>query len=286
MAPRSVAITGSSTGIGRAAALWLDRHGWTVFAGVRKGSDADSLREEASDRLHTFMIDVADQASIEAAAKTIDEQTGGRLDGLVNNAGISVQGPLEYLPLDDLRRQFEVNVTGQVAVTQAFLPQIRAATGRIVFVGSVAGRAPTMPFLAPYGGSKKALEAVAEALRTELSPSGIRVSIIEPGSVDTVIWDKGDSTFDEMIESLPPEGRERYETALGRARKIGVAVGRRGISPDKVAAKIEHALASPRPRFRYLIGKDAAAQLVGGALTPPRVRDRTINKVLGFTRRR
>jgi NAD(P)-dependent dehydrogenase (short-subunit alcohol dehydrogenase family) len=284
MTPRSVVITGSSTGIGRSAALWLDGHGWNVFAGVRKESDAESLRGDASDRLQTFMIDVSDQASIEAAAKTVGEQVGGRLHGLVNNAGITVQGPVEYLSLDDLRRQFEVNVIGQVAVTQAFLPMIRAATGRIVFIGSVAGRAPTMPFLAPYGGSKKALEGVAEALRTELSSSGIRVSIIEPGSVATEIWDKGDATFDEMIDALPPEGRERYEKALGRARKVAAAVGNRGISPDKVASKVEHALASPRPRFRYLIGVDAAAQVIGGKVTPPSVRDKTIRKVLGFDR--
>lgn len=285
MAPRNVLITGCSTGIGRSTALWLDRRGWNVFAGVRKESDAESLRAESSDRLQTVMIDVADQASIDAAAKSIGEQTGGRLDGLVNNAGITVQGPLEYLDLDDLRRQFEVNVTGQVATTQAFLPLIRAATGRIVLVGSVAGRAPTMPFIGPYGASKKALEGIAEAMRTELHPWGISVSIVEPGVVATDIWNKGDATFDDMIGSLPPEGRDRYERALNKARRIASVIGGRGFPADKVAEKIEHALVSSRPRFRYLIGKDAAFQAYIGKLAPTRIRDRTAAKILGFTRR-
>jgi NAD(P)-dependent dehydrogenase (short-subunit alcohol dehydrogenase family) len=286
MTSRTVAITGSSTGIGRAAALWLDRHGWKVFAGVRKESDGEALREKASNRLEPFLIDVADQASIDAAAKTVAAATEGRLAGLVNNAGISVQGPLEYLPLDDIRRQLEVNVTGQIAVTQAFLPQLREARGRIVFVGSVAGRAPTLPFIGPYGGSKKALEGFAEALRSELLPWDIKVSVVEPGSVATEIWDKGDDTFDDLIESLPPEGRERYEKVLGKARKIGKITGGRGISPDKVAEKIEHALAAPRPRFRYLIGKDAYAQAYIGNLSPIAMRDRAIGKILGYSKRR
>ena len=277
---RSVLITGTSTGIGRAAALRLDAKGWTVFAGVRKEQDGEALREEASSRLQTVLIDVADQASIDAAAKVVGDATGGTLHGLVNNAGITVQGPLEDLPLDDLRRQFEVNVTGQVAVTQAFLPGLRTATGRIVFVGSVAGRGPSLPFLSPYAGSKKALEAVAESLRHELHPWRMHVSIVEPGSVATEIWEKGDSTFDDMIAALPDEGRKRYETALGRARRIAGAVGRRGISADKVAVKIEHALTASRPRFRYLIGMDAYAQTYLGNATPVTLRSRTVGKVL------
>lgn len=283
---KSVLVTGCSTGIGRATALRLAAKGWRVFAGVRKESDAEDLRRQASSHFTTLLIDVADQALIDEAAKEVSEATDGRLDGLVNNAGITVQGPLEYLPLDDLRRQFEVNVTGQVAVTQALFPRLRAAGGRIVFVGSVAGRAPTLPFLAPYGASKKALEAVAEALRHELFASGMSVSIIEPGSVATEIWDKGDSTFDDMIDALPAEGRRQYEKALGRARKIAGAVGRRGIPAERVAAKIEHALSSSRPRFRYLIGKDAYAQAYVGNATPVSLRSRSLSKVLGFDRRR
>ena len=283
---KTVLITGSSTGIGRASALRLDKNGWTVFAGVRKETDADSLRKEASDRLQPMMIDVADQASIESAAKLISDSTGGHLDALVNNAGITVQGPIEYLALDDLRRQLEVNVTGQVAVTQAMLPQLRAATGRIVFVGSVAGRAPSLPFLSPYAASKKALEAVAESLRHELHPWRMSVSIVEPGSVATEIWDKGDSTFDDLLEAIPPEGRERYEPALHKARKLAGAVGRRGISADKVAQKIEHALTSSHPRFRYLIGVDAFAQAYIGNATPVSMRSRSFGKLLDHGRRR
>lgn len=285
MPSRSVVISGCSTGIGRATALRLDRLGWTVFAGVRKEADGESLKAESSSRLETVMLDVTDEASREAAAKTVADATGGRIDGLVNNAGVSVQGPIEYLPLDDLRRQFEVNVTGQVGMTQAFLPQLRATRGRIVFVGSVAGRAPTPPFLSPYGGSKKALEAVAEALRHELYPWRMYVSVVEPGSVATDIWEKGDSTFDGMIDALPPEGRERYESSLRKARRFAQSTGNRGIPADKVASRIEHALTSKSPRLRYLIGIDAFAQTYVGRLAPITLRSRAIGKVLGYKRR-
>src|SRR5205809_5130593 len=168
---RNVLITGASTGIGRACAIALDRSGFRVFAGVRKAADGDALRSE-SPRIEPVIIDVTDQATIDAAAKQIDE-----LYGLVNNAGITVAGPVEYLPVDDVRRQFEVNVFGHLAVTQAFLPLIRKARGaRIVFMSSVGGRVPSSPFLSPYNASKHALESFGDALRVELAPWDIRVS--------------------------------------------------------------------------------------------------------------
>ena len=282
--PRSVLITGSSTGIGRAAALHMDALGWVVYAGVRKESDGLELSDAASTRLHPVIIDVADQASITAAAKNVAEQTGGRLDGLVNNAGITVQGPLEYLPLDDLRKQLEVNVVGQVAVTQAFLPQLREATGRVVFVGSVAGRAFTLPFIGPYGASKKAIGAIGEALRMELKPWNIKVSVLEPGSVATPIWEKGDASFDEELAALPDEAQQRYGRVLDKARKIAAATGRRGIPAEKVAAKVEHALTSKRPRLHYLIGADAFAQTYLLSPSPTSMKERAIGKLLGFGR--
>ena len=281
MGTKSVLVTGASTGIGRSTALHMDRLGWDVYAGVRKDSDAEALDAAGSSRLTPVIIDVADGASIEAAAKTVSEVTGASgLGGLVNNAGITVQGPLEYLSLDDLRSQFEVNVVGQVAVTQAFLPLIRKGKGRLVFMSSIAGRTRALPLVGPYSASKRALEAIAEAYQDELAPWDIKVSSIEPGSIATEIWAKGDETFDDILNSLPAEGRARYEKAAHKGRKLAAATGRRGISPEKVAAKVAHTLTSSRPHSRYLVGNDAKARAFVEPLIPRPVRRRATKKML------
>ncbi len=281
MDPKTVVITGASTGIGRACALRLDKAGWNVFAGVRKREDGEMLRREGSPRVVPLRLDVTDAASIEESARRVAEATGERgLDGLVNNAGITVQGPLEYLELDDLRNQLEVNVVGQIAVTQAFLPALRRATGRIVFMSSIAGRAGALPLIGPYSASKRALEALAESLRVELLPWGIRVALIEPGSIATPIWAKGDETFDALLAALPAEGRERYGEALNRGRKIGAQTGERGIPPEKVADKVEHALTSSRPRFRYLVGIDAKTRAYMEPTLPTWAKHKTLSRIL------
>ncbi len=222
--PGAVLITGASTGIGAAAALRLDRAGFRVFAGVRKPADGEALRAQASARLTPIIIDVTDQASIDAAAAEVTQTIGGTgLAGLVNNAGISVAGPIELVPVDDLRRQLEVNVIGQVAVTQAFMPLIRAARGRVVFIGSIGGRMST-PFLGPYSASKFALEAIADAMRVEMRPWRIHVAIVEPGSIKTPFWDKGLSDAEVMERKLTPEGHALYDDAIaavqGRRRRV------------------------------------------------------------------
>ena len=281
MGVKSVLVTGASTGIGRATALHMDRLGWDVYAGVRKERDGEALEKESSDRLTPVIVDVADGASIEAAVKTVTEASAGTgLGGLVNNAGITVQGPLEYLPIDELRTQFEVNVVGQVAVTQAFLPLIRKGRGRLVFMSSIAGRTRALPLIGPYSSSKRALEAIGEAFQDELAPWDIKVSLIEPGSIATEIWEKGDATFDDLIAALPPEGRERYEKAANKGRKLAAASGRRGIPAERVAEKVAHALTSPRPRSRYLVGADAKARAVVEPLVPSKVRRRATKKML------
>lgn len=281
MNSKTVLVTGASTGIGRASVLHMDRLGWDVYAGVRKESDGDALAKEGSPRLTPVILDVTDSATIEAAAKSIGEATGSAgLGGLVNNAGITVQGPLEYLALDDMRKQLEVNVVGQLAVTQAFLPLIRKGTGRIVFMSSIAGRARALPLVGPYSASKRALEAVAEGLEDELLPWDIKVSLIEPGSVATGIWEKGDSTFDELVAALPPEGRERYEKAANKGRKLAMATGKRGIPPEKVAEKVGHALTSQHPHFRYLVGKDAKARTFLEPLVPGWLRSKGVKRLL------
>ena len=281
MNSKTVLITGASTGIGRASARHMDRLGWDVFAGVRKETDGDALAKEASSRLTPVILDVTDSATIEAAAKSIGEATGSAgLGGLVNNAGITVQGPLEYLSLDEMRKQLEVNVVGQLAVTQAFLPLIRKGKGRLVFMSSIAGRARALPLVGPYSASKRALEAIGEGLHDELLPWDIKVSLIEPGSVATEIWEKGDSTFDELIEALPPEGRERYEKAAHKGRKLAAATGRRGIPPERVADKVAHALTSQHPRFRYLVGIDAKARALVEPLIPGSLRKKGVKRML------
>ncbi|MDQ3985653.1 MAG: SDR family oxidoreductase [Actinomycetota bacterium] len=283
MTSRTVVITGASTGIGRACALRLDNKGWTVFAGVRKEQDGVRLENDSSGHLRSVIVDVTDQESIAAAAKTVSEASNGRgLNALVNNAGITVQGPLEYLDLDELRRQFEVNVFGQIAMTQACLPELRVATGRIVFVSSIAGRAPSLPLIGPYGASKKALEGLAESLRGELLPWDLPVSLIEPGSIDTPIWEKGDATLEDLIDDLPEEGRRRYEDALRRGRRLAMSTGRRGIPPEKVAEVVERALSARRPRLRYLVGLDARARAFVEPVIPEFVRERAVRRMLGY----
>jgi NAD(P)-dependent dehydrogenase (short-subunit alcohol dehydrogenase family) len=270
-------VTGASTGIGEATARWLDNRGHRVFAGVRRAEDAARLRGTASERLVPVRLDVTDPASIDSAREDVESSLGSQgLDGLVNNAGIAVAGPLECLPLDAIRRQFDVNVIGQLAVTQAFLPSLRAAGGRIVLMGSIGGRIST-PFLGPYAASKFALEAIADALRLELRPWGVEVVLLEPGSIATPIWKKGG---DDAAALLGTRAERDYGTAIRAMRDAAAAAGRRGISPDVVAAVVERALTTRRPRTRYLIGRDARIRALMAQILPDRLRDRVIARVL------
>jgi NAD(P)-dependent dehydrogenase (short-subunit alcohol dehydrogenase family) len=268
----AVVITGASTGIGEATARRLVRGGFQVFAGVRKEADAERLRAAGATPV---TIDVTDDDSIAAAASLVGAELGDEgLAGLVNNAGTGIPGPIEFIPLDDLRRQFEVNTFGQIAVTQAFMPMLRRATGRIVFVGSVGGRT-ALPFIGPYAGSKAAVASMAVSLRQELARWGMQVAIVEPGSVATPIWDKGEEDVKRVLGSLPPEGRERYGRSIEKGGETATTMGRRGVKPDRVARVIERALTSGRPRTRYLVG-DAWIQYPLSRLLPDRVFDRVV----------
>lgn len=273
---RSVLITGASTGIGRAAALRLDVAGWRVFAGVRREEDADSLRTAASERLVPLMLDVTDAGQIAAAAGRIAEDVGeAGLDGLVNNAGIGVMGPLETIPLDDFRRQIEVNLTAQVAVTQAMLPLIRRAGGRIVFISSGGGRM-ALPFGGPYHAAKFGLEAVADSLRQELRPWGIEVAVIEPGSIDTPIWERAVRSYQEMAARAPAAQEKLYGERLARLQDGARRTAARGIAPEKVAEAIADALTARRPRTRRRVGLDAQGQVLLRRLLPDRALDRLL----------
>jgi NAD(P)-dependent dehydrogenase (short-subunit alcohol dehydrogenase family) len=278
-------ITGASTGIGRACALRLDREGWRVFAGVRRAQDGESLRAEASARLVPLLVDVTDADSVAGAAATVSEAVGqgGGLNGLVNNAGIAVSGPLEFVSLEDWRRQFEVNVIGQIAVTQAFLPLLRAGRGRIVNMGSIGGRSST-PFVGPYSASKYALEGINDALRRELRKWGIWVAIIEPGSIATPIWEKGTADAQAAVETLPCEARELYGHDLEAVAKTVEKVGARGLPPEQVADAVWHALTASKPRPRYLIGWEAKVRVLVESLLPARAFDAIVARTMGLGR--
>jgi NAD(P)-dependent dehydrogenase (short-subunit alcohol dehydrogenase family) len=266
---KSVVITGASTGIGRACALWMDARGWRVFAGVRTESDKASLRGDASGQLVPVHLDVTDLDSIQRA-RTIVEKAVGKagLSGLVNNAGIAYGGPVEFLELDGLRGAFEVNFFGVIAVTQAFLPALRKGHGRIVNVSSISGLVAA-PFLTPYTTSKWALEALSDALRVELDPWKIHVAVIEPGAIHTPIWNKGREMARRIRERMPAEGVALYDDAVS---SIGDGLKSHGISADHVSRAVEHSLVSPRPRTRYRVGLDATLTPLVARL-PDRIRD-------------
>ena len=272
-------ITGASSGIGRATALGLAGNGWTVFAGVRDVATGERLAQEATaGGLLPLSLDVTDASQIAAAAGRVAEQAGG-LDALVNNAGIGIGGPLELISPEDLRRQFEVNVFGQVAVTQAMLPALRRAVGRIVFVSSIGGRV-AMAFTAPYAASKHAIEALGDALRVELRSSGVRVALVEPGSVATPIWDKSRAEADRL--SIPPELQEQYGNVPAAMDKVMQDTGRRGVAPEMVAETIERALSASHMRARYVVGRDARAMLMAKRLLPDLLFDRVARRALGL----
>ena len=272
-------VTGSSTGIGRATALLLDAEGWDVYAGVRREADVAALAEAGSGRLVPLILDVTDHEHVAAAAERIRSDSGGRLDGLVNNAGISLPSPLETMPIDDFRRQVEVNLTAQVAVTQEMLPLIREARGRIVFISSIGGRI-AFPMTGAYHAAKFGIEAVGDVFRRELRRWGISVSIVEPGSIATDIWEKGDRAAEE-IAGRSPERDSLYGEAIERYRRVLARVAGRGIPPERAAQAILHALTARRPRGRYLVGADAKVQARLKYLIPPRLFDRILARATG-----
>ena len=275
----AVLVTGSSTGIGRATALRLDSLGFRVFAGVRKPADGEALEAEATGQLQSLIVDVADEASVDAAAREIAKATGERLIGLVNNAGITVTGPLEGLAVDEWRRQFEVNVLGQVAVTKAFLPMLRAAKGRVVFMSSVGGRS-ALPLVGPYSASKHAIEAIGDSLRQELRPHGVKVSIVEPGSVATPIWEKGEADATTAREEFGDDVERVYGPMMDTFQKLAMEAGSRGIPPERVADAVEHALTADRPKTRYVVGVAARAQTAMAAVLPDRATDAAVGRML------
>jgi NAD(P)-dependent dehydrogenase (short-subunit alcohol dehydrogenase family) len=276
----AVLVTGASTGIGAACAVRLIHEGFRVFAGIRSAADGDRLREQAGTQLHPLPLDVTDGGMIARAVRVVEEIQGEHgLQGLVNNAGIAVGGPLEYLPVDDLRTQLEVNVIGLHAVTRACLPLIRRARGRVVHIGSISGRMAA-PFSGAYAASKHAVEALCDALRLELAPEGISVSVIEPGQVRTPIWDKGLADFRRIVERMPDEGMRRYEGRLRVMHHILERARKYAAPAEVVADAVVHALTASEPKTRYLIGRDAKIRLWLSRLLPDRAMDSLVLRTL------
>jgi NAD(P)-dependent dehydrogenase (short-subunit alcohol dehydrogenase family) len=281
----SVLITGASSGIGRASALELDRAGFEVFAGVRRRRDAESLAAEGSERLVPVTLDVTRERSIASARATIERRLGRRgLAGVVNNAGIATGAPIEHMPLDEFRRVLEVNLVGGVAVTKAFLPLLRRDRGRVVFITSIGGRV-AYPYMSPYHASKWGTEAVADSLRRELLPWGIRVIVIEPGTIATPIWGKGLASAAALRDAMPAEGRRRYGPMLERLEGSIEASSDRGLAPERVGRAVRRALTRRFPDTRYRVGMDARVTFVASRLLGDRLFDRLVARAMRMPRR-
>jgi NAD(P)-dependent dehydrogenase (short-subunit alcohol dehydrogenase family) len=270
----NVLVTGASSGIGAATALHLDREGHRVFAGVEDSVDGADVLAAASPRLHRVVLDVCSDASIRAAVAEVERALDGEgLDGVVNNAGIARAGPLEVLPIPDLRRQLETNVIGQVAVTQAMLPLVRAAGGRIVLMSSIGGRVASQ-VAGAYYASKHALEAVGEALRQELDPEGIPVVLVEPSIISTPIWDKGIAYLDALVRRLDPEQSARYGDRLDAFRESLRSADEHGKDPEDVADVVVEALTTESPDTRYVVGGDGKLLTALRPFIPDRIADK------------
>lgn len=278
-------VTGASTGIGRATVRVLIGKGWRVFAGVRKPSDADSLRQEFGDKVVPEILDVTDPAAIVAAAADIRAQLNGQtLNGLVNNAGMALGGPLALQPVEEMKRLFEVNVFGVVRVTQAMIPllggdkSLSGEPGRIVNITSVGGKiAP--PFIGDYAMTKHAMEAFSESLRRELMLYGIDVIAIGPGAVKTPIWDKADST------DMTPYLNSDFAKPLKKFVDFFIADGRKGFEPEVIGEAVHTALTIAKPKVRYAVVPKRFVNWTLPTLLPKRVIDGLIAKQFGLSRK-
>lgn len=280
----AVVISGASTGIGEATAIRLAEAGFTVYAGVRRDGDADKLRGHRLAGLRPLRLDVASPDSIKAALGEVQAEVGeAGIVGLVNNAGISGGGPLEFTPMDEIRAMFEVNVFGLVSMTQAFLPLVRLGEGRVVCTGSISGRT-AVPFVAPYSMTKAAVQSLCHALRVELRPWGIHVVCVEPGSIATPIWEKGLTEFDARVDRMPAGVQKYYGEIIPKLRALTERSAGMGIPPSRVADVVFHALTARKPKARYLVGNDARVQSMAGRL-PDRVRDAVLARLIGVPKK-
>ena len=279
---KSVVVTGASSGIGLATVARLAHSGWRVFAVARKSEDAERLQQEFGSIVTPLLFDITDRAAIAAAADKLRFDLGSRgLDALVNNAGIGMMRPVEFVTEEDLRHVFEVNVFGQIAVTQAFLPMLRRTRGRIVNIGSV-GTHISLPFGGLLNSSKSAFRALNDALRLELRSSGVRVVVIEPGAIKTPAVDKTLGDVEGIIRDLPPRGVDEYGDMMRTFARRGYKLESNGSDPDVVAQAVERALTEDRPSPRYAAGKHANILALIGIVVPAVIFDFLLLKALGL----
>jgi NAD(P)-dependent dehydrogenase (short-subunit alcohol dehydrogenase family) len=273
---KAVVITGTSTGIGRACAERMAAEGWTVYAGVRKEADADELKRSVAGDVRPVLLDVTDDDQIAAVVARLQDELGGRgLDGLVNNAGVAEGGPIETVTDADWRWHFDINVFGLVNLTRESLPLLRAAKGRVVNVASIAGRI-SAPLMAPYSAGKHAVEAISEALRFEVADFGMQVACVEPGEIESAIWEKADDQMVKIEATLDADALARYDRHLDMLHGFVADGKKRGIPAARVAKAVHHALTANRPKHRYLVGPDA--KLVGViSRLPDRMRSRALS---------
>jgi NAD(P)-dependent dehydrogenase (short-subunit alcohol dehydrogenase family) len=278
---KSIVVTGASTGIGWGCAKVLITKGFRVFGSVRKQADAERLSTELGPNFVPLIFDVTDQAAVNQAAKKVEAALAGELlYGLVNNAGIAVQGPLLYLPIEQFKRQIDVNLTGQLIVTQAFAPFLgtnrsaKGPRGRIVMISSVGGR-NAFPFIGPYNTSKFGLEGFSESLRRELMLFGIDVIIVAPGAVATPIWDKADAVDLSQYANTP------YAPMIAKVKQYMISLGRKGLPPEQLGVAVAHALTTSHPKTRYVVAPDPIQNFIFNHL-PKRVVDRIIARQVGL----
>jgi NAD(P)-dependent dehydrogenase (short-subunit alcohol dehydrogenase family) len=271
----SVLVTGAGRGIGRTIAEQLAAHGWDVIAGVRSEVDGAALTAVDPQRISAIILDVTDDGQIDA----LDEELPAQLDAVVNNAGIVVAGPMETLTSEQWRRQLDVNVVGQLAVTRAVLPRLRASHGRVLFISSVNGRLST-PLIGAYAASKFALEAAADALRMELKPWRIPVVLIEPAQTDTDMWRTAGTMVDDVEAALTPAERGLYGRHVAGMRKSVPISQRMAVAPEKVSDVVRAVLTAKRPRARYVVGIGPRLQVALMTNLPARVRDRVLRTVM------
>jgi NAD(P)-dependent dehydrogenase (short-subunit alcohol dehydrogenase family) len=273
----SVLVTGASRGIGKSIVEHLAARGWDVIAGVRSQQDADAVTKLNPQRVSSVLLDVTSADDIAG----LDAALPDELDAVVNNAGVAVGGAMETLSPDEWRKQLEINVIGQLAVTQAVLPRLRRSRGRIVFISSVNGRL-SMPLVGAYSASKFALEAAADALRMELSPWKIRVVVVEPAQTDTDMWRTADNMVAELEAGLTPEHRTLYAKHIAGFKKKMIPTSQRmAVPPQKVSAVVEQALTARRPRARYVVGVGPKAMAAVMPALPTKLRDRALRRVSG-----
>lgn len=262
----SVLVTGAGRGIGLAITEHMSGKGWDVYATARSTEALESL--DRVPHVHPIELEITDRSAIAALPGLLPDE----LNGVVNNAGIVVNGPVEGLALDDLTKQLDVNVISQIAVTQAVLPKIRASRGRVVFISSISGLFTT-PGTGAYNASKYAIESLADALRMELRPWKIPVSLIEPGPIRTDIWTDVLVEHDRMVEQLADDHRRLYAPHLAGTRKLLARMQKFAADPSKVTKAVDHALTSKRPKARYLLDFPSRAQKALVAITPTAIND-------------